>query len=246
MTDIPPLDICVDSYPPGQVFDPRRRPSPVNLRSTSRNELALANQKMWEERQTLRVSFVNRSLEDWLREEIEHYAREWLQYANLRFVFGNFPDAEIRVTIFTKTYSSKVGTDAMSVPSDQPTMFLGGPNGNLARVGDAAERRRIVLHEFGHALGCIHEQARPNSPIPWDEDKVYAYYAQHHGWDRAAVDANIFKRYAPDDLRASDTYDTTSIMQYAVDSALTRDGFSIPWNMELSDTDKEFIARAYP
>jgi hypothetical protein len=60
------------------------------------------------------------------------------------------------------------------------------------------------------------------------------------------VDANIFKRYAPDDLRASDTYDTTSIMQYAVDSALTRDGFSISWNMELSDTDKEFIARAYP
>ncbi len=36
------------------------------------------------------------------------------------------------------------------------------------------EYRRVVLHEFGHALGGIHEHQSPASGvIPWDKPKVY-------------------------------------------------------------------------
>jgi hypothetical protein len=252
MATIPPLDICVDAYPPGQQFRASDRPDPVNLRSTSRYELAASKYKMWQPGdasqmlpgQVLRIRIMDGDAE--IKAAIEEYAREWLLYANLRFEFGNFPDAEIRVTTYGRGYSSLVGTDAQQVPYDQATMTLGGPRGNLARVGDPAEVRRVVLHEFGHALGCIHEQARPNAPIPWDKPRVYAYYQTYHGWDQARVDANIFERYGAPDLWASEQYDTTSIMQYAVDREHTIGGYEIPWNMTLSETDKAFIATMYP
>ena len=35
------------------------------------------------------------------------------------------------------------------------------------------EYRRVVLHEFGHALGLAHEHQSPGVAIPWNEQKVY-------------------------------------------------------------------------
>jgi hypothetical protein len=164
MTTIPPLDICVDAYPPGEIFDPRQRPNPVVLRSTSPNELALAKYKMWqagnrarrEPGQTLRISFLDGDAA--LREEIEAYAREWLEYANLSFVFGRFPDAEIRITTVNRDgYWSKVGIDAQKTAGDKPTMGLGGPQCNLALEPDGV-KGGVVLR-VRHAIGCVHEQA---------------------------------------------------------------------------------------
>lgn len=40
------------------------------------------------------------------------------------------------------------------------------------------EYSRVVLHEFGHALGAIHEHQHPEAAIPWDKPKVYEYYAR--------------------------------------------------------------------
>ena len=38
------------------------------------------------------------------------------------------------------------------------------------------EYSRVVIHEFGHALGCIHEHQSPAADIPWDKEAVYRYY----------------------------------------------------------------------
>ena len=53
-----------------------------------------------------------------------------------------------------------------------------------------------MRHEFGHALGMIHEHQNPaaQGEIPWDKPKVYAYYAQQ-GWSKDDVDTNIFEVY---------------------------------------------------
>ena len=32
--------------------------------------------------------------------------------------------------------------------------------------------RQVILHEFGHALGAVHEHESPYSTIPWNKDKV--------------------------------------------------------------------------
>jgi hypothetical protein len=49
----------------------------------------------------------------------------------------------------------------------------------LANTPDQ-EYSRVVLHEFGHALGAIHEHQHPAAGIPWDKPKVYEYYARQH------------------------------------------------------------------
>jgi hypothetical protein len=234
------LSICVDEYLEGARFDEKESPIPVNPCSTSREELALAKYKMWEPGQLLRVRFLDG--EEPLREKVERQACRWLEYANLEFEFGNFPDAEIRITFRGYGYRSLVGTDALRHPAPLPTMILGGFTKNT----DPMELRRVVLHEFGHAIGCVHEQASPSIDIPWDKEKVYTYYKAYVGWDKVEVDHNVFMRYNKPEVHFTEQHDPESIMQYPVPNQLTIGDFEIGWNSELSEMDQIFIARMYP
>ena len=49
-----------------------------------------------------------------------------------------------------------------------------------------------LYHEFGHALGFIHEQASPIANIQWNKPVVYEYYQRVYGWSQASVDFNLF------------------------------------------------------
>ncbi len=117
--------------------------------------------------------------------------------------------------------------------------------GGLRAESDEVVLRRTVLHEFGHALGCIHEQASPAAQIPWDDAKVYAFYREWQGWDQRTTYENVLRRYTAAELRFT-AHDPRSIMQYPVPAELTLGGFSVPWNDDLSDGDRSFIARMYP
>ncbi len=103
----------------------------------------------------------------------------------------------------------------------------------------------VVLHEFGHTLGCIHEHERPDNGIPWDKPKVYAYYKETDGWSRDEVDEQVFSKYDITQIRAN-KLDKKSIMMYPVPNELTKGNFSIGWNNGLSEADKKFIAKLYP
>ena len=108
------------------------------------------------------------------------------------------------------------------------------------------EFSRTVIHEFGHALGMIHEHQHPLAAIPWDKPKVYAYYAgAPNYWTQAQVDNNLFAKYSTSQTQYS-AYDTQSIMHYSISSTLTTNGFSVGSNTVLSPTDKQFIAAVYP
>lgn len=233
------VHVCIDGYPGGQEYDEKEVPSPVDPRSTSRKELALARFKLWQPGQLLRIQFLDGTPA--LHRLVEGVARRWLEYANLRFEFGNFPDAEIRVTFIGPYYQSLVGTDALQSAPPAPTMMLGG----FSEATDPIEFRRVTLHEFGHAIGCVHEQSSPSVNIPWDKEKTYEYYRRRAGWSKEKVDRNIFKRYGREEVDFT-AHDPTSIMQYAVPSELTIGGFEIGWNTDLSETDKVFIASMYP
>jgi len=117
--------------------------------------------------------------------------------------------------------------------------------GGFTSAEDDVQLRRTVLHEFGHAIGCIHEQASPAASIPWDEPKVCDFYRQWQGWDETTIYLNVLQRYSAEGTRYSN-YDPASIMQYPVPAHLTRDGYEVGWNNELSDGAKSFIARMYP
>jgi len=232
-------DVCVDAYPPGESFDPSILPRGTDPLTASAEELALAWRRQWQPGQELRVRFLDGDRA--LHRRVEEHATAWLSFANLGFRFGQQARSEVRVTFTGSGFWSQVGTDSLRVAQDDPTMQLGG----LRADSDEVVLRRTVLHEFGHALGCIHEQASPAAQIPWDDAKVYAFYREWQGWDQRTTYENVLRRYSAAELRFT-AHDPRSIMQYPVPAELTLGGFSVPWNDDLSEGDRSFIARMYP
>lgn len=58
------------------------------------------------------------------------------------------------------------GCTATSVPAEKPTM-------KLSFTGRAPEKYKfLILHEFGHALGLIHEHQREDAPILYNDQNL--------------------------------------------------------------------------
>ncbi len=108
-----------------------------------------------------------------------------------------------------------------------------------------AEFERTTVHEFGHAIGAIHEQFSPNLNIHWKKDVVYKYYADKDKWTPAQVDINFnnFKPVQGPDF-VNTKWDSKSIMHYAILKNLEE--IEVGWNNTLSDLDKIFISKMYP
>lgn len=234
-----PYRLCVDAYPAGECYIPVQAQPVKGAGTASRDELAVFGDRKWQTGQELRVRFLDGG--PGVRRRIQRHAETWLQFANLSFTFGNFGTAEIRISCKGDGYWSYVGTDALRVSPSEPTMVLDG----FDEETDESELRSVVLHEFGHAVGCVHEQANPAARIPWNVAKVYEFYRKWQGWDDDTTFANVLRRYSGNEV-VHGPHDPHSIMQYPVPPELTHGGFSIGWNSELSAGDRAFIAQLYP
>ncbi|KUI72507.1 hypothetical protein VM1G_07813 [Cytospora mali] len=202
--------------------------------------LALPIGSMWKPGRTLRVKILNGS--EKIRGKIQQYANVWTQYANITFEFVDSGDAELRVNVDSSGSSwSYIGTDNLTIAPYQYTMNFGW----LTDSTPENEFSRVITHEFGHALGCIHEHQSPAAKIPWNKEAVYDYYWKTQKWGPAQVDTNIFRLYSATTTQFS-SFDPNSIMLYAFPGSMTTNGTSTGWNRELSETDKSFIAAAYP
>jgi len=209
--------------------------------SPQRPRAAVERFKLWQTGRTLRVAFLDGQAS--VQSKVEAIAKEWEAVANLRLQFVTSGPSEIRISFAEEGFSwSTVGTDALTVPRSQPTMNYGW----LEPTTALKEYQRVVRHEFGHALGMIHEHQNPaaRGKIPWDKPKVYAYYAEQ-GWTKDDVDFNLFQLYDENATNFTD-FDPTSIMQYAVPEQLTIGDYSIGWNTELSEFDGSFMRSQYP
>ena len=202
--------------------------------------LAAITGKLWKPGRTLHVRFLDGDPR--VQERVPPFAHVWSQFANIRFVFDDDPNAEIRISFQDQGSWSYIGTDALVIPKSQPTMNFGW----LTRSTPNDEYSRVVTHEFGHAIGCIHEHQNPATDIPWDKEAVYDYYqGPPNFWTREQVDINLFTRYSADITQFSE-FDPQSIMLYPIPNEFTIGDFEVGWNKVLSETDKRFVAALYP
>jgi len=216
---------------------------PVPEGTVGQTKAAVFRPSMWPRGGTITVKFLEGDPS--LTSRVEAVAKEWTGpgMANLRFQFVQSGDADIRIAFKQGRGSwSYIGTQSRHIAANQPTMNYGW----LTPSSSDDELRRVVLHEFGHAIGLIHEHQNPKDPIQWNRDAVIADLSgPPNNWSPQTIDTNMFKKYQLSDLVATNV-DEASIMMYPIPSSWTANGFSAGLNGELSPDDKKLIRSAYP
>ena len=206
-------------------------------------EMALATPKRWTPGRKLRIKFLDGSVKQ--KKQTQKYAEMWLDHANVKLDFKGGADAEIRISFRQSGAWSALGTDSLltnAFPKSEPTMNYGW----LRDDTDEKEWRRVVLHEFGHALSAIHEHQNPKAGIKWKLAEVYRVYSgPPNNWTKQQIDFNIVQKYSVDQLNATD-FDAKSIMLYTFPGSLIESGKATANNTDLSPSDKKFIAEMYP
>ena len=203
---------------------------------------ALDKRAKWQNR-ILNIGFLDDDADEDLMDRVKTAAKIWTEFARLTFVFVNdVKQAQIRISFSQSGSWSVLGNTALQVPKNKPTMNFGWltPNSSDEQV------RSVVLHEFGHAIGLIHEHQNPAGGIPWNKPQVYRdLSAPPHQWDKEKVDRNFFAVYDKE-LTVHTKVDDKSIMMYPIaQNWVTEAGFARDLNADLSDLDRSFIREQY-
>ena len=233
------LHVCIDRNIPIE-YDFL---SQVNA-GVAQERMAIVKHSQWPNGSILRCRFLDGSVTQ--RKKVEAQAHVWTQFANIKFHFVAQGDAELRISFKADPGSwSAVGTDALNsayFPKVQPTMNFGW----LKDDTEDAEYTRVVLHEFGHALGAIHEHQSPGVTFKWNKPKVYGYFeGPPNYWHKDDIDQNIFARYRKTQTNYT-AFDPDSIMLYDFPAEFFIGGQATRQNNQLSNQDKVFMAKLYP
>lgn len=196
----------------------------------------------WSNGQTIKIKFLNGDA--FLQNKVKQFASQWLDFANLKFVWvASDQNADVKIGFKWNGDQgswSHIGKNSSNIASNQPSMNFGWFSSATADE----EFSRVVIHEFGHALGLGHEHQNPTSPIQWNKEVVYNEYAKQ-GWSRATVDSNILNKFLISQVDYTN-FDNKSIMLYSFPSSFTLNGYSAPWNTNLSNEDMVSIRSIYP
>lgn len=222
--------ICFDRVLPRDLNRPQRVMS-----MGGRSQAIILFRKLWINGTNLRVRFMGGTPEE--QATTKEQAQWWTEHANLTFEFNDAPDAEIRIAYDSGDGAwSYLGTDAVNIPQDQPTMNLGFLDGGTA------------AHEFGHAIGLAHEHQNPAGGLEWNEEAVIRDLSgPPNSWTEDQIRHNVITKYSVDQIKGTE-FDPNSIMLYFFPDSWVVNGEGTKANEILSNLDKGFIsgAEAYP
>jgi len=216
----------------------------VAKRAMAGRKAAILNEFKWGPAAQIRVKFFAGEGDQQLRDRVRKAAEQWRDHANLTFSWvGSDQAADVRIGFVQGDGSwSYLGTYCQTIASAERTMNYAW----LTLGSSDTEVRSVVLHEFGHALGLIHEHQNPKKAIQWNEAAVIRDLSgPPNNWDLATIRHNVLDRYDPAKVTATNV-DPSSIMMYPIPKSWTLDGFSAAFNSDLSADDKKLIKASYP
>jgi hypothetical protein len=222
--------------------------------------------KRWPDPATKAITVAFLGGDDNLRQQIATAAADWSAGSNVRFSFTEPATGRFREwTRQDQTYSADVrvafdGLDGggywslVGVDSSDPTL-VSPQEASLELQGFASrlpsDWQATVRHEFGHALGLMHEHQLPvggcDQDFKWDDDPGYVpsqnIYGQYvndtqgrspgiytllagapNYWTKEKVDTNMRQLAVDSQNYDYGAFDAHSIMKYYFDPRLFRTG----------------------
>ena len=183
----------------------------------------------------------------WVQDTIEKYI---VPIANLSFEWDvSLRESDVRISFIKELGSfSYLGTQSLEQDKSSITMNLGWTDQDVGSSDDPmlAGTGVVIVHEFGHLLGMIHEHSRADAKLDWNKPVVYEELgAPPNNWDHAMCDAQIFKQYALSSFNGS-VYDSHSVMHYVFPNKFFKNAPSLVPAHGLSDLDIVWINKKYP
>ncbi|XZF14081.1 M12 family metallopeptidase [Chitinophagaceae bacterium MMS25-I14] len=239
------LSLCSSQLPPEAIEkykaiirQKENVPTDIAAESSSASAVSLLGSP-WRKR-TITVIFTDG--DSIVQARVRTTALKWEKYANIKFNFAaSAAKPDISVSFQRgKGTNSRIGKYSAGF---RPSMYFDDLNPD----DDDYYYDYYVLHEFGHALGLMHEHQSPNSNVVWNVSALEKYCAAFNPpWSPTMVREQIIDQFARSQVLASD-FDPTSIMMYSFPSNLVESG-NVPayGNSAISTTDSIHIRRLYP
>lgn len=216
--------------------------TPEIATNSGKSRGAILKDAAWQPGDTLTVSFLDG--DPALHQRVRQVAERWTApgMANLTFDFLKHNNTDIRISFKYKGSWSLLGKYCRRrTDTSLPTMNYGW----LTPDSPDDKVQRVVLHEFGHALGFIHEHQNPIHAIKWNRDAVIADLSgPPNNWSPQEIEVNMFEQPSLSDVKGT-PLDKTSIMMYPIPASWTVDGFSVGLNTDLSQQDRKLAKQVY-
>ncbi len=170
---------------------------------------------------------VRESTGGWLRGGVENLIRFDFTVPRER--------SQIRVMIGGPGNNSHIGRDALNISTAKQTM-------NLTNINPGT-----IQHEFGHALGLLHEHMHPGFDAPLKPDVIIAEMRMPpNSWDEATTRRNILNRLGTDKQCVGDkNFNANSIMMYNIPKRWTENGVGFTRASQIHDRDIACVRGLY-